>query len=234
MHLIKAVDRDSAKSRRSAHPTRGREGGGSGLGSVRKKAVWGSGIRLVIGLLIAATSSACGDLQRQGQASSYLIVERLEAASGADPEEFQNTLNSDVLTLVDGVPSIFNDLGEVTFRLGMKDPGVTEPTSANFITVNRYRVRFIRADGRNTPGLDVPYGFDGAMTISVTEGGGVGSFELVRHIAKQEAPLAALAVNGVIISTVAEITFYGRDQTGREVSATATLLVNFGNFADPE
>jgi hypothetical protein len=38
----------------------------------------------------------------------------------------------------------------------------------------------------------------------------------------------------VIISTVAEITFYGHDQTGREVSATGRLGVNFGNFADPK
>jgi hypothetical protein len=214
--------------------TQAREGGGLGLATNRKKAVWGSGIRLFIGLLIAATSSACGDLQRQGTGSSFLIVERLEVASGADPEEFQDTLRSDVLTIVDGVPSIFNDLGEVTFRLGMKDPAITEPTSANFITIERYRVRFVRADGRNTPGVDVPYGFDGGLTFTVTEAGGVGDFEIVRHIAKMEAPLAALAVNGVIISTIAEVTFYGHDQTGREVSTTARILVDFGNFADPE
>jgi len=29
------------------------------------------------------------------------------------------------------------------------------------------------------------------------------------------------------------VTFYGHDQTGREVSVTAKILVNFGNFADP-
>jgi len=38
----------------------------------------------------------------------------------------------------------------------------------------------------------------------------------------------------VIISTIAEITFYGRDQTGRDVSVTAQMLVDFGNFGDPE
>ena len=120
----------------------------------------------------------------------------------------------------------------------MRDPGgatqPTEPTSANFITVQRYRVRYIRADGRNTPGVDVPYGFDGAITLTVRTGEVTGGFELVRHIAKQEAPLAALGANGVIISTIAEITFFGFDQTGREVSVTGRMLVDFGNFADPE
>jgi hypothetical protein len=30
------------------------------------------------------------------------------------------------------------------------------------------------------------------------------------------------------------VTFYGRDQTGREVSVTANILIDFGNFADPD
>ncbi len=47
----------------------------------------------------------------------------------------------------------------------MKDPGSTAspstPTSANFITVTRYHVKYVRTDGRNTQGVDVPYEFDG-------------------------------------------------------------------------
>ncbi len=44
----------------------------------------------------------------------------------------------------------------------------------------------------------------------------------------------ALRSNGVIINTIAEVTFYGRDQTGREVSVVANIQVDFGNFADPK
>ena len=55
-------------------------------------------------------------------------------------------------------------------------------------------MRFIRADGRNTPGVDVPYGFDGAFTVDGRRGEtATAAFTLVRHIAKQEAPLGALA-----------------------------------------
>ena len=205
----------------------------------RRKAVWGSGIcyALLI-VLFALTAAGCGEVARTGTSPAYLIITNLEGASGAEPDEFGNTVHSDIVTVVDDVPTTFNDLGEVSMILAMRDPGTatqpTEPTSANFITVQRYRVRYIRADGRNTPGVDVPYGFDGAITMTVRTGEVTAGFELVRHIAKLEAPLAALAANGVIISTIAEITFFGFDQVGREVSVTGRMLVDFGNFGDPE
>jgi hypothetical protein len=202
-----------------------------------RKAVWGSGIRLLTAVTLSVAVSSCGEMSRQGTASSYLIVRSLEAAPGAEPTEFGGTLLSDVITVVDGSATIFNDVGRVTFSLGLKDAGTadspTEPTSNNYITVTRYRVNFIRADGRNTPGVDVPYGFDGAVTVTVAAGESSAGFTIVRNIAKLEAPLAALAASPVIISTIAEVTFYGTDQTGREVSAVARISIDFANFGDP-
>ena len=55
-------------------------------------------------------------------------------------------------------------------------------------------------------------------------------FALVRAQAKAESPLAALAGSRVILSTIAEITFYGHDQTGREVSVGARINVHFGDW----
>jgi hypothetical protein len=183
-------------------------------------------VGLALVLFLAAIVTACGDLTRQGTASSYLIINSLQASSGSGTPS--TTLQSDVLS-DDG--TIFSDSGVVELQLAMKDTtSGTGPTTANFITISRYRVRFSRADGRNTPGVDVPFGFDGAVTATVS-GTTTIPFELVRHVAKLEAPLAALARNLVIISTIAEITFYGNDQTGREVSVTGQLLVSFGNFA---
>lgn len=201
------------------------------------KAVWGTTARSVIAAM-AFGAIACGDLTRQGQASSYLVVRAVEAAQGHATDEFLSSLQSDVVTIIDNVAGIYNDLGRVTLQLALKDPGPAgspnTPSANNQITVNRYRVVFIRADGRNTPGVDVPYAFDGAFTTTVPiEGTVTADFLLVRHQAKNEAPLRALAANGVIISTIAEITFYGHDQTGREVSVTGTIGVSFGNFADP-
>jgi hypothetical protein len=209
---------------------------------VSRKAVWGGEIqRLVTRLLgviaIAALTASCGDVTRQGTGSSYLILQELQAASGAEPGAFSGTLNSDVITVVQNVPTIFNDVARARFSLAMKDPGSaggpTSPTPANWITLNRYHVRYFRADGRNTPGVDVPSAFDGAFTGTVGDTDLTVGFELVRHIAKEQAPLAALAKNPTIIATICEVTFYGQDQTGREVSVVGQLLINFGNFGDP-
>ena len=194
-------------------------------------------MRRVLLTCLAIATVSCGDMTTQGTASSYLVVDSLEASSGAASGEFGGDLESDVVTFVDGSGTIFQDLGRVTLSLALKDPGppgaANSPSPNNFITVNRYRVRYIRADGRNTPGVDVPYGFDGAFTLTVSDRSSA-TFALVRAQAKAEAPLAALANSPVIISTIAEITFYGHDQTGREVSAVARINVHFGNWADPE
>ena len=193
---------------------------------------------VIAGLVLL--SVACGDMTRQGTSPAYLQVTNLDAASGAEPEGFDNVLSSDVITVVDedtGQTTIYEDTGRVTFTLALKDPGSAgnpaSPSVANAITINRYRVRYIRSDGRNTPGVDVPYPFDGAFTVTVSSTGQA-TFSLVRAQAKAEAPLSALAGNGVIISTIAEVTFYGYDQTGREVIATGNIGVNFANWGDPD
>jgi hypothetical protein len=194
--------------------------------------------RALLGIFLLASIS-CGDMVRQGTASSYLIISTLEGASGAEPDEFGGDFGSDVITIdeEDGTSTIFTDVGRVTFQLGLKDPGPagspSAPTTNNAITVNRYRVRYIRADGRNVPGVDVPYPFDGAFTVTVQDTATAG-FTIVRSQAKAEAPLAALAYDLRIISVIAEITFYGHDQTGREVSVTGNIGIHFANHGDPE
>ena len=104
------------------------------------------------------------------------------------------------------------------------------------ITVRSYRVVYKRADGRNTPGVDVPYPFDGAATGTFTANAQPLDFVLVRAQAKQEAPLAALRGNGgaQIISVIAEVTFYGRDQAGNDVSVVGEMSINFADWGDPQ
>ena len=199
---------------------------------VRRKAVWGSGVVIAGAVLLMLAAAGCGEMTREGTASSFLVLDMLEAAPGAEPDEFGGFLLSDVLTVIDDVPGVYNDVGQVTVRLEMKDP-LLSPSSTNAITITRYHVEYKRTDGQNRPGIDVPFGFDGGMSLTVRGDAVTGSFEIVRHIAKLEAPLKALLINGVIISTIAEVTFYGRDQTGREVSVMGRIQIDFGNFADP-
>ncbi len=202
---------------------------------------WAVGIATLAGV-------ACGELAQQGRSPSQVAIMRLEGASGAAPTVFGTPVLSDVQTVVQrqvngqqvGVPTIFNDLGRGDFTLVLKDQGgsgvTAAPSALNQVTFTRYRVIFRRADGRNTPGVDVPYPFDGAVTFTVPASGTVSAaFELVRHQAKQEAPLVQM-IGGSgqnIISTIAEITFYGADQAGNAVAVTGTIGVDFGDFADP-
>ena len=205
--------------------------------------------RTVLGLAVmaAAAAAGCGDVVRQGRAPVQLVITALEAASGAEPDEFGGTLRSDVITnvqrTVNGqqteVATIFNDVGQVTMTMILKDPGLpgapAAPSAINQVTIARYRVVYRRTDGRNAPGVDVPFPFDSAATFTVPQDGTVtAGFQLVRHTAKQEAPLASLAFNPDVISTIAEVTFYGRDQVGNDISASGAIGIDFGNFGDPQ
>jgi hypothetical protein len=184
-----------------------------------------------------AGSASCTSMVRDSASNSYLIIDSLSGFSGPEDDETGNNLQSDVLTC----GGVIEDEGAVVFRLALKDPGVpTVPnvmTTNNFITVNRFRVTYTRTDGRNTPGVDVPHPWDGAFTVTVRAEGTTGaSFSIVRVQAKQEPPLRNLA-NGFglgVISTIAEVTFYGHDQTGRAVSVVGRMSVDFADFADPE
>ncbi len=199
------------------------------------KAVWGARIRLAGALACAVLVSSCGDMTREGTAASYLIMNSLTATSGAHQGEFKAFLLSDVITIVDDVATFFNDPGQASFSVALKDPGPptspNTPSIVNSITLTQYHVEYIRSDGHNVQGVDVPFAFDGGLSTTINGTGTVG-FQLVRHSAKQEAPLKALAFSNQPITTIARVTFYGHDQTGREVSVSGNIEITFWNFAD--
>jgi hypothetical protein len=201
------------------------------------KAVWGSGIRLAGAIVLAVATASCGTQTREGTSSSYLIIASLEAASGADASTFGSGLSSDVITVKNNIPTYFGDPGRVTFKLGLKDPGPSSspvsPTQNNWITLTQYHVQYVRSDGHNVEGVDVPFAFDGGLSGTVSDDTTLG-FMLVRNQAKQEAPLKALQTNPIVISTIARVTFFGHDQTGREVSVTGNIDVSFANYGDPQ
>src|SRR5262249_47501674 len=131
--------------------------------------------------------------------------------------------------------TIFNDLGQVTMDLSLKNQGLSTtigPTPANAVTFTHYRVEYRRTDGHNIEGVDVPYSFDSGMTFTVASSA-TQRFELDQYSAKQESPHHALATSGAIINTIANVTFYGADQMGKAVVVTGSITVNFANFADP-
>jgi hypothetical protein len=179
-------------------------------------------VALAIAAALAATG--CGsDTIRTGRSPVYLIVERLTASGASE-------LLSDVSTKQP-------DLGHAVLQTAMKDVvNPTGPSTNNLVTITRYRVSFRRTDGRNAPGVDVPHAFEGAVTgtIGATSSPPIG-FTLVRLQAKLEPPLIGMRGGGsVATSTIADVTFYGRDQVGNDVEATGAISVTFGNWADPD
>jgi len=204
----------------------------------------------LIGLVsLAASSVSCGDVVRQGSSPVYLVVDSLQASTGAvQPKPPSGTLISDVITNVTSpapcttdspCPTIFGDSGTVQLHAPLKDIGATaslSPTSNNAVTINRYHVQYTRADGLDGPqyyGVYVPYPFDGAATGTVPPGGNLTlSFELVRSVAKQEAPLVQLRGGSNIISSIAVVTFYGVDSVGNQLQVTGKITIEFGNFGD--
>jgi len=204
-------------------------------------------VKTVALLGMAASAVSCGDVVRDGKSPSFLVIDSLQGSRGGGTSStFGNPLLSDVLTSKTSpapcsVPapctSVFNDNGQVVLRIVPKDIGTAvagaTPSTNNEITISRYHVNYRRTDGRNTPGVDVPYPWDGAATGTVQIGGTLTlPFLLVRHDAKLEAPLADLANNITIIDTITEVTFYGQDRVGNAVSATGTIQIEFANFGD--
>jgi hypothetical protein len=203
-------------------------------------------LRRVIGLasltLIVAAAASCGQVIRSSRSPVQLLVNSITSGSSgallsdviSSPECAPKT---DPITLC---PTVLDDTASASLSAVMKDATVT-PTTNNQVTITRYYVLYRRADGRNTPGVDVPFPFYGAVTATIAGGGNSSVlFELVRHSAKLEPPLIQLRNSGIvnninnpnIISTITDVTFYGTDLVGNDVSATGSITVNFADFAD--
>jgi hypothetical protein len=183
-------------------------------------------VRLLVSAGCVIVMASCGgEMLRTGRSPMYLVVNGVSAGGSS------GFLMSDVQ--VEG--SVVNDPATVSVSSIAKNlDAVTTPV--NTITLTRYHVDFRRADGRNTPGVHVPYGFDGALSVTVPPSGTASVvFVLVRHQAKEEPPLRNLRNQGdqALISTIAEITLYGHDQNGNEVTVVCRMDVHFGDFADP-
>lgn len=183
--------------------------------------------------LSAAATGCGGEFVRDSRSPVRLVIEQLQV------KDQQNTLLSDVRWTSDPCsvqfPCTFNDVAVVGMRLELRDPGNsgTSPSALNAVTLTRYRVTYRRADGNNVQGVDIPFAFDSAFTMTVPASGSQSAtFQIVRHSQKEEAPLRALGPSGDIISTIAEVTFYGHDQAGNEISVRGFMGIDFGDFAD--
>ena len=189
----------------------------------------------VLGLALAAACAGGGPAA--SRSNVVLVVERIDApADGTAGDVSRTFVESDVVT----GGRVSGDTARVTLRLVARDPSVATspaaPTGALSATIDRYRVRYVRSDGRNAAGVDVPHPWDGALTLATSFEGATGEFVLVRASAKLDPPLAALREGGgdVVINTSAYVTFYGRDHAGVRIEATGAITVEFADWSDGE
>lgn len=185
-------------------------------------------------ILIAISCNPVSDDSRSG---SMLIVESL---TGTDMEGNEASfLQSDVIFQDPDDPTkstIYSDSASASFRARLVDPAsLTGPSYYNDITVTRYIVSYWRADGRNAEGVDVPYSFEGYLSVNIPIDSRIEiPFVIVREVAKLEPPLVGLHEwrDAGVIEVRAKVEFYGQDQTGRTVKATGYLTIFFANYAN--
>lgn len=207
---------------------------------MRWKPNYSGGPLVLASLLAFLTSFGCltePDSVKKDTTNVIINVVKMTATSS----DFTGTgtesdfLLSDVCFADDTHPpcSYFNDNGAVEMQATLKDQS-QGASNIDSVVFERYRVTFIRADGRNVPGVDVPYPFDGAANFTVPFDGTSASeaFVVVRHSAKIESPLRELTGNGTLISVLAQIDFFGHDLAGRAIQATGYLNVTFGDFGN--
>jgi len=179
---------------------------------------------------------ACNPVENSTQSATLF---RIVSVTGKDlANQDQNFALSDVLYQdpQTGAQSWIADVGKATFSAELLDPkSITGSSAYNDITVTRYVVTYQRADGKNTQGVDVPYSFEGSMSVIIPVGQATAvTFILVREIAKQEPPLLNLkdALPGDGLYVTAKIDFYGHDGANKAVMATGYLPITFANYAN--
>lgn len=189
---------------------------------------------ILMGLALLAASiflPACNPLEDESRSNSILVVENITGKdmSGTDA----GFLQSDVVKKDNTIAA---DTAKATLSARFMDPAPILGTSQySDIMVTRYVVSYSRTDGRNRPGADVPFPFEGSLSALVRVDSTTSvNFVIVREAAKLEAPLINLrdSAYGDILNMTAKIEFYGHDLTDKAVKATGYLTVYFANYVD--
>jgi hypothetical protein len=201
---------------------------------------------VLILLALILFTYACTQVEEDaGRTGSLLVVNSVTGFAGGENGEEGTPLLSDTCDNSSSEPqdpdlcSVANDNAELEFgnqflQIG-PGAGLGGPTFLNDIVVNRYRVDYIRPNGRNTPGVDVPFGIDGTMNMRVPSNGTAAvSIVVVRHQAKKEPPLSNLDIEQgeEVLTANAQMQFFGQDLAGRTASALGFLEIHFANYGE--
>jgi hypothetical protein len=192
---------------------------------------------LMIGASIAALGGCTPDFGTANDAPVILRVDSITGSSGGGGTTggsgIGQVLLSDVRT---DTGSVFNDNATLTVENIPKNQNGPTLGPFNDVVIEQYRVRYVRTDGLNREGVEVPYSFSGTVNILVAAGGQTTvPILIVRHAAKLEPPLTNLTGRPFggfdLLTTFAEITLFGHTTSGKAVEATGRIEVHFADFA---
>jgi len=200
----------------------------------RSRSVLGA---VALGMVVLASGGCTPEFADNSQAPVILRVVRITGDSGGEGggSGTSDVLNSDIFP-------VFNDNATIELDVIPKNQSADlELGRLNDVVLESYEVRYVRSDGLDREGVDVPYRITGGMSAMIPAGETASaSIVVVRHQAKEEPPLRNLrflegtgAGGGTdIVTIIARITVFGRTTSGKGVSATGSLQINFADFAD--
>ena len=175
--------------------------------------------------LILGFAGCTADYATGSTATVHLLV------AGISPSPMQ----SDVLK--DG--GIQSDTATLAVAVRYKNTNVDTIIYTNAVIVERYEIKYRRSDGRGVEGQDVPFAISGAIASAFDvklSGTDPLPIEVVRAQAKLEPPLRNLrGGNGggaIVVTMFADITLHGRTVAGQVVTATASMQIDFADWAD--
>ena len=193
---------------------------------------------VISAVLTLHLASCTPDVLENDASNTVIVINSMQGAQEAPDGTPSDDLSSDVCvndSFLEGTCTVLADFGLVEMSAVLKNQDQLTSTFLNDVTFTSYRVNYIRTDGRNTPGVDVPFPFDGATNFTVVANGGsvARAFVIVRTQAKLERPLVNLAFGGgaLVLSVIAEVEFFGTDGGGRAISAKGFLNIQFADFA---
>jgi hypothetical protein len=204
-------------------------------------------MKLAAPLAIAAGLSSWSCVPAFVQDSDAEVIMRIVGLQGEPGSEEQDS--GDVL-FSDTCCGIINDNIVISLDSVLKNPNNPNVNAFSDITLERYEIRYLRSDGRNVEGVDVPFHITGPLSSRLLEVGGTTDVSVVgvRHQAKLEPPLKNLEgvftsdsgnpsfsgfiVSGAgIVSTIGEVTVHGRTTSGQAVRAVGRIQIVFADFA---
>lgn len=179
---------------------------------------------------------SCNAVENETNSSSILLVENIMGQDMEDNEA--NFLQSDVLYQdpTTEAETIYADIATATLQTKLLNPlSVTGPSQYNDIMLDRYVVTYFRSDGNNIEGVDVPYSFEGHLSVNIPVDSEVAiTFVIVREVAKMEPPLVELTEGRDVgvLQVHAKVEFFGHDTANKNIKATGYLDIFFANYAN--